>query len=193
MQFDRGDGNLALLLVGQAEGDGAGHGGMGQHGLFQFADVNRVAARLDHILHAPHQPDQSEAVARGQIAGAQPAIAGKQGPGYRPCPSNSAERGRGGESGTRRSRRRARAGHFRRPRGCETAARESTGRRCRATAATPRPSWRGRPIPPCHSRSAEPAERAGRPAAGTARRTAAGVAGPRRADGRWPRATRARS
>ena len=78
MQFDRGGGNLAFLLVRQAEGGGAGHGWMGQDGLFQLADVDRVAAGLDDIFHASHQPDQAEAVARGQVAGAQPAIAGEQ-------------------------------------------------------------------------------------------------------------------
>src|ERR1039458_634853 len=66
MQFDRHNWNLALLLVRQAEGDGAGHRWMSQNGLLQFANVNRVAARLDHILHAPHQPDQAKAVARGR-------------------------------------------------------------------------------------------------------------------------------
>src|ERR1039458_5625169 len=78
MQFDRHNWNLALLLVRQAEGDGAGHRWMSQNGLLQFANVNRVAARLDHILHAPHQPDQAKAVARGQVARAQPTVAREQ-------------------------------------------------------------------------------------------------------------------
>ena len=117
MEFDGGGGNFAFLLVGQAEGGGAGDGGMGHDGLFQFADVDRVAARLDDILHAADEADQAEAIARGQVAGAQPAIGGEQVLVLQPCLSNSAGRGRGGESGTRRLRRRGRGGHLRRRRG----------------------------------------------------------------------------
>src|SRR5271156_3871599 len=51
---------------------------MSQHCFFQFANVHRVAARFDYILCAPHKPDQSEAIARGQVTGTQPAVAGKK-------------------------------------------------------------------------------------------------------------------
>src|ERR1039457_7693085 len=51
---------------------------MSEHGLFQFADVDRVAAGLDDILHAADQPDEAEAVARGKVAGAQPSVGSKQ-------------------------------------------------------------------------------------------------------------------
>src|ERR1017187_914625 len=47
-QLDRGYGDLAFIFVGQAEGYGARNRRVSQHGLFQFANVNRVAARLDH-------------------------------------------------------------------------------------------------------------------------------------------------
>ena len=40
MQFNRSHGDLSLLAMWQAEGEGTGHGRMGQNRLFQFAHVD---------------------------------------------------------------------------------------------------------------------------------------------------------
>ncbi len=84
LQLNGGHGDLALLLVRQAERDGASHGRVSQDRLFQFAHIHRVAARLDHLFCAAYEPDQSKPVALGQIPGTQPAVAGQKAPGFGP-------------------------------------------------------------------------------------------------------------
>ncbi len=75
-KFNRGHGSLALFLVPQAERDGASDGRVGQHRFFQFAHVDGVAARLDHIFGAADKPEKAKAIPRGQIPGTQPAVSG---------------------------------------------------------------------------------------------------------------------
>ena len=53
--------------MAQAERNRAGHSRMGRHDFFEFANVHRIAARLDHILCAPNQPDKSQAIARSDV------------------------------------------------------------------------------------------------------------------------------
>src|ERR1039458_2659562 len=78
VQFNRGGGSLALFLVRQAQGGRAGDSGVGHYSLFKFTNIDRVTARLDHILYATHEPDHAEAIACGQIARSQPTVGGDQ-------------------------------------------------------------------------------------------------------------------
>ena len=72
------DGDFAFLFVGQAEGGGARDLRMGDDGFFKLANVDGVAAGLDDIFDAADEADEAEAIAGGEIAGAEPAVVGEQ-------------------------------------------------------------------------------------------------------------------
>ena len=76
VKFYGGYGDLSFFWVGQTEGGGSGYGGMGKQGFFEFADVDGIAAGFDDIFDAAGETDEAEAIAGGEVAGAQPAVWG---------------------------------------------------------------------------------------------------------------------
>jgi hypothetical protein len=78
MQLNGRNRNLTFLLVRQAESRSARHLRMRQHSLLQLAGINRVAARLDHVFAAPHEPNKAQTASRCQVSCPNPSIFGQQ-------------------------------------------------------------------------------------------------------------------
>ena len=79
MQLDCGRRGFAFLFVRQTEVGDAGHGGMRGDGFFKLAHLDGIAAGLDDVFHAADEADEAEVIARGQVAGAEPAFGSEQG------------------------------------------------------------------------------------------------------------------
>ena len=73
--FDHAGDRFAELLVGDADGDGIEHVGMGLHRLLDLFGKHLLAAGVDALRSAAEQGDPAVGVDRGEVAGARVALA----------------------------------------------------------------------------------------------------------------------
>src|SRR4029450_8414958 len=71
---------IAAHFVGHAYDRRLGHLGMADQRTFDLGGAQPVAADLDHIVHAPNDPEIAILIAAGAVAGQVPALFGKIGP-----------------------------------------------------------------------------------------------------------------